>query len=102
MMTAIAIDWYNAEYEFAVHDAAEIDHPSYPHVMCVWIEELRKCPDARWVYSVDIPDMQSRDKDGYPQRLRSLANGIVHTREEAVAAVEEAIRRIVSGPVLVS
>ncbi|MFS8121975.1 hypothetical protein QD336_06100 [Rhizobium sp. BR 250] len=101
-MTAIAIDWYNAEHEFAVHDAAEVDHPSYPYPLCAWMEELRKCPNARWAYSVDIPDMQSRDENGFPKRLRSLANGIVHTREEAVAAVEEAIHRIVSGPVLVS
>lgn len=101
-MTAIAIGWYNAEYEFALHDAAEVDHPSYPHVLCVWIEELQKCPDARWIFSVDIPDMQFRDKDGFPKRLRSLANGIVYTREGAVAAVEEAIIRIVSGPTAVS
>lgn len=98
----IAIDWYNAEYEFAQHDAAEVDHPSYPHVLCVWIEELQECPDARWVYSVDIPDMQFRDENGFPTRVRSLANGLVHTREEAVAAVEEAIMRIVGGPALVS
>lgn len=101
-MTAIAIDWYHAEHEFADYDAAEVDHPSYPHSLCVWMEKLQSCPDARWVYSVDIPDMRFLDKDGYPQRLRSLANGIVDTREEAVTAVEEAIRRIVSGPVLVS
>ncbi|CUX58785.1 hypothetical protein G3A56_21110 [Rhizobium oryzihabitans] len=101
-MTTIAIDWYYAEHEFAVHDAAEVNHPSYPHPLCAWMEELQKCPDARWVYSIDIPDIQSRDENGFPKRLRSLANGIVHTREEAVAAVEEAIRRIVSGPVLVS
>ncbi|WP_323572074.1 MULTISPECIES: hypothetical protein [unclassified Rhizobium] len=46
--------------------------------------------------------MQFRDKDGFPKRLRSLSNGIVYTREEAVAAVEEAIIRIVSGPTAVS
>ncbi|WP_323572073.1 hypothetical protein [Rhizobium sp. 28DA2] len=43
-MTAIAIGWYNAEYEFALHDAAEVDHPSYPHVLCVWIEEPQEVP----------------------------------------------------------
>ncbi len=65
-------------------------------------KRLKKCPDARWIFSVDIPDMQFRDKDGFPKRLRSLSNGIVYTREEAVAAVEEAIIRIVSGPTAVS
>ncbi|WP_153511159.1 hypothetical protein [Rhizobium rhizogenes] len=101
-MSEISIEWYNAAETGAINDAAEIDHPSYPETMCPWIEKLQNGSDGRWIYSVDIPDMRFLDENGYPTRVRSLANGIVYSREEALAAVEEAIKRIVGGPEAVS
>lgn len=100
-MITISIDWYNAEDAYALHDAAEIDHPSYPETLCPWIEKLRKCPDGRWVHSVDVPDMGDLDENGFPRRPRSLAFGIVYSREEAVAAVKDAIERIIGGVAVV-
>ncbi|MBY5826313.1 hypothetical protein [Rhizobium leguminosarum] len=96
-MTAIAMKWERATDNTAVYDHAEFDHPQVAQTMCPWIEKLQNCPDRRWVYSVDVLDTRHLDRNGYPQRVRSLATGIVYDRHEAVAAVEEAIRRIVGG-----
>ncbi len=101
-MTAVKIDWENAANVSAEYDHAEIDHDEHPETMCPWIEQLRNCPDGRWIYSVDVPDMSVLDKNGYPLRPRSIAFGITYSRAEAVSAVEEAIQRLVEGVVVVS
>ena len=100
-MTALAIGWENGDYANAKHDFAEVDHDDCPYTLCPWIENLQNCPDGRWIFSVDIPDMSALDTNGYPLRPRSLAFGIVYSRAEAISAVEEAIQRLVGGPVIV-
>lgn len=93
----VAIDWQNASDPMAKYDTAEIDPPVYRETLCIWAEQLAADPDRRWVYSIDVPDMDIVDANGFPQRARSIVVGIAFSREEAEAAVEKAITRLAEG-----
>lgn len=91
-MITISIDWYKANDPAADWDATEVEIETMDVVLTLspFIGRVAG-PDARWVYSLDVPD-------GTGHGIRSLTPpGFANSRKEAMAAVEQAIERVIGG-----
>lgn len=66
--------------------------------LCLWVSQIRDCPDGRWVWTGDLPDERG---DGI--RTPPPILGIANSRAEAMKNARKAVRLwLVSKPTLVN
>ena len=65
--------------------------------LCLWISQIRDCPDGRWVWTGDLLNVQG---DGI--RTPPPIFGIASSRAEAIRNANSAVRRwLISKPTAV-
>ena len=66
--------------------------------LCLWVSQIRDCPDGRWVWTGDLLDERG---DGI--RTPPPIFGIANSRAEAMKNARKAVRLwLVSKPILVN